>query len=95
MVQGIEFYCLPFVSYKSFCVAISGEELGITLENEFDAMESYYGLSPKCSAARICEVSTLDYEQRDLDEADVKNFVCVALELLANPVAVFSSMKML
>lgn len=56
------------MSYKTFCVAMSGEGgVSRALKNKFNAMKSYYGLSQKSSAAGICEVSTLDYEQRDLD----------------------------
>ena len=80
MVQVLELYYQAFASYKIFCVVMSGESEGSrALENEFVAMESYYGLSKNSSEASICEVSTSDYERRDLDiqeEADVKSFDC-------------------
>ena len=57
-------------------------EVSEDLENEFNAMEGYYGLSTTSSSTSVCEDSSamaIDYDERDMDvqeEADVRSYDC-------------------
>ena len=57
-------------------------EVSEALENEFNAMKGYYGLSTTISSTSICEdssVMAIDYYERNVEvpeEADIRSFDC-------------------
>ena len=57
-------------------------EVSEALENEFNAMEGYYGLSTTSSSTSVCEdssVMAIDYYERNVDaqeETDIRSFDC-------------------